>query len=291
MHIVILCRDKTLYSVRRIYESAKNRNHSIEILDPYNFLLNINDGCFTFKYSNNLFNGADIFLPRLGAGISDHSLNLLKHLKYAGFPVMNSPESITIARDKINTLQYLALNDFPVPNSSFAPNPEFFRSALENVGGVPVIMKLPRSSQGKGVMKLSKADESESIADVMWVLEQDVIVQEFVPTKPMSDIRVLVLGKKVIGSVRRIVPKNEFRSNYNRGGVFAEFKLNDEIEDLGISVATVCGLEIAGIDFLETKNGFLILEVNASPGFKGIEEIYNNDVGSLIIEYIESIYK
>ncbi len=291
MHIVIFCRDKTLYSVRRIFESAKNRNHRVDILDPYQFLLNIKNGKFILKYSNNLFNGADIFLPRLGASISDHSLNLLKHLQYAGFQVMNSPESIAIARDKISTLQYLAFNGFPVPNSSFAPNPEFFESALENVGGVPVIMKLPRSSQGKGVMKISKTDESQSIADVMWGLEQDTIVQEFIPTKPMSDIRVLVLGKKVIGSVRRIVPKKGFRSNHNRGGIFAEFNLNAEIEELAISVAIACGLEIAGIDFLETKNGFLILEVNASPGFKGIEEIYNYDVGTLVIEHIESIYK
>ena len=288
MHIVIICRDKTLYSVRRIYDSAKIRKHKIEILDPYQFLLNIKDGDLSLKYSNSEFKCPDIILPRLGAGISDHSLNLLRHFNFAGSKVINTPESILIARDKINTLQFLAFKGLPIPNSSFSPNPNFLQTALENVGGMPVIIKLPRSSQGNGVMKISKIQESQSIADVMWSLQQDTIVQEFIPTLPMSDIRVMVLGKKVIGCVRRLVPKNEFRSNYNRGGVFAEFKLNDEIEELSLRAATCCGLEIAGIDFLETENGFVILEVNSSPGFKGIEEIYKDDIGLLIIKHIES---
>ena len=173
----------------------------------------------------------------------------------------------------------MAFKGLPIPNSSFSPNPNFLQTALENVGGMPVIIKLPRSSQGNGVMKISKIQESQSIADVMWSLQQDTIVQEFIPTLPMSDIRVMVLGKKVIGCVRRLVPKNEFRSNHNRGGTFTEYKLNDEIEELSLR---------AGIDFLETENGFVILEVNSSPGFKGIEEIYKDDIGLLIIKHIES---
>ena len=290
MHIVILCRDKTLYSVKRIYDSAEKKGHKVEILDPYQFLLSINKGSFSLKYSNEPFKGADVFIPRLGAGISDHSLNLLKHLEYAGYHVINTAQSISIARDKIHSLQYLAFHGFSVPNSSFGPNPAFFQSALENVGGVPVIIKLPRSSQGNGVMKISMIDESQSISDVMWSIQQDTIVQEFISNQPMSDIRVLVVGKKVIGAVRRMVPKNEFRSNHNRGGVLKEFKLNNEIEDIAIRAATLCGLDIAGIDFLENENGYVILEVNSSPGFKGIEEIDQNDIGARIIEHIESNY-
>ena len=57
---------------------------------------------------------------------------------------------------------------------------------------------------------------------------------------------------------------------------------------MSLRAATCCGLEIAGIDFLETENGFVILEVNSSPGFKGIEEIYKDDIGLLIIKHIES---
>ena len=121
-------------------------------------------------------------------------------------------------------------------------------------------------------------------------IKQNLIIQEFISNEPNSDIRVLVLGNKVIGSVRRMVPKGEFRSNHNRGGIFTEFKMNDEIEALSIRAASVCGLEIAGIDFLETENGFVILEVNSAPGFKGIEAIQKNDIATRIIEHIESNY-
>ncbi|MED5579978.1 MAG: RimK family alpha-L-glutamate ligase [Nitrospinota bacterium] len=288
MHIVILCRDKKLYSVNRLSDTAHKRGHKTEILDPYQFLLNINKDSLSLKYSNEYFNGADIFLPRLGACKSDYSFNLLRHLEFSGYRVVNNTKSISIARDKIFTQQFLAFNGFPILKSSISPNPEFLKSALDNVGGVPVIMKLPRSSQGNGVMKISKINESQSIADVMWNIKQNIIIQEFISNEPNSDIRVLVVGNKVIGSVRRMVPKGEFRSNHNRGGIFKEFKMNDEIEALSIRVASVCGLEIAGIDFLETENGFVILEVNSAPGFKGIEEIQKNDIATRIIEHIES---
>ncbi len=287
MRIVILCRDQTLHGVRRIAEAARRRRHRVRVLDPYRFLLKVADGEIALEYKGKPFGGADVFLPRLGAGISEHSLALVRHLDASGNLVINRAEALEAARDKLRTLQLLARHNLPVPRTAFAPDPAYLARALRAVGGPPVVIKLPRSTQGKGVMLAGSAEEAQFIADAMWVLQRDVIVQEYIREARGSDLRILIVGGEVIGAVRRRAPKGAFRSNLHRGGSARRARPSKEAANLALRAAALCGLEVAGVDLLETGGGPLVLEVNAAPGFEGFERVGDRGVATRIVDYLE----
>ncbi len=291
MRIVILCRDETLHGVRRIAEESRRRRPRVRVLDPYRFLLKVDAGGIGLEFKGKPFTGGDVFMARLGAGISEHSLALVRHLEASRALVINPAESLEAARDKLRSVQLLARNGLPTPRTAFAPDPTYLLRALEAVGGPPVVIKLPRSTQGRGVMLARSREEAQSIADAMWALEHDVIVQEFIGEAKGSDLRVMVIGSKAIGAVRRRAPKGDFRSNLHRGGSVRRARLSRRVAGLAERAAGVCGLDIAGVDLLETKNGPLVLEVNAAPGFEGFERAGEKGVASRIVDYLEERWR
>ena len=291
MRIGILCRDKTLHGVRRISEAARRREHRVRVLDPYRFLLKLNEGEISLEFRGKPFAEADVFLPRLGANISEHSLALIRHLEASGGLVINGSGAIETARDKLRTLQLLAQEGLPVPRTAFAPDPAYLRAALKSVGGAPVVMKLPRGTQGKGVMRAHDIEEAQAISEVMWSLQRDAIVQEYVEEARRGDLRVIVIGGEVAAAVRRRATGDEFRTNLHRGGSVKIVTPARQVAELAICAARLCGLEIAGVDLLETKRGPLVLEVNAAPGFEGVERAGGPEVAPLIVDYVERRYQ
>ena len=174
-----------------------------------------------------------------------------------------------------------------MPKTSFAPDPAYLRAALESVGGAPVVMKLPRGTQGRGVMRAHDAQEAQAISEVMWNLQRDAIVQEYVEEARRGDLRVIVVGGEVAAAVRRRASRDEFRTNLHRGGSTRKASPTKQVCELAREAANLCGLEIAGVDLLETKRGPLVLEVNAAPGFEGVERAGGPDVAPLIVDYVE----
>jgi len=287
LRLIILCRDESLHGVRRIAEEARRRRHRVRILDPYRFLLKIDGDVLSLDFKGRPFSGGDVFMARLGAGISDHSLALVHHFVMAGNLVINSADALENSRDKLRTAQLLARAGLPAPRTAFAPDPDYLIRAFKAVGGPPVVMKLPRSTQGRGVMFADSCKEAQSIADTMWALERDVIVQEFIDSAKGSDLRIIVVGGMAIGAVRRRASKEEFRSNLHRGGSTRRARLTKEEASLAENAAAVCGLDIAGVDLLEADEGLKVLEVNAAPGFEGFERAGGLNVPSRIVEYLE----
>ena len=290
MRIGVLCRDGALHGVRRICEAARRRKHRARVLDPYRFLLKLNEDGASLEFRGRPFSGADVYLPRLGANISEHSLALVRHLEASGALVVNGSRALETARDKLRTLQLLAANGLPTPRTAFAPDPAYLRAALRSVGGAPVVIKLPRGAQGKGVMRAGAPEEAQAVADVMWSLQRDAIVQEYVGEARRGDLRIIVIGGEVAAAVRRRAPRGEFRANLHRGGSARLAVPDGRCAELARSAAALCGLEIAGVDLLETGRGPLVLEVNAAPGFEGVERAGGPKVAPLIVDCLERRY-
>ena len=271
-----------MHGVRRISEAARRRKHRVRVLDPYRFLLKLGAGEISLEFRGKPFAGADVYLPRLGANISEHSLALIRHLEASGALVVNGSRAIETARDKLRTLQLLAREGLPVPKTAFAPDPAYLRAALEGVGGAPVVMKLPRGTQGKGVMRARDAQEAQAISEVMWNLQRDAIVQEYVEEARRGDLRVIVVGGEVAAAVRRRASGDDFRTNLHRGGSVKKITPRPKTVcgTRRRDAAKLCGLEISGVDLLETKRGPLVLEVNAAPGFEGVERAGGPDGGA-----------
>jgi ribosomal protein S6--L-glutamate ligase len=167
--------------------------------------------------------------------------------------------------------------------------PSAVRAAVDAVGGTPVIIKLLQGTQGVGVMIAHSAAEVESILSTMWNLGQEILLQEFVAESGGRDVRALVVGDRVVGAMRREAKTGEFRSNIHRGGEGTPIELPQAYAEAAVRAASVLGLGVAGVDLLEADAGPIVLEVNSSPGFEGLERATGVDIAGAIIAHAAQV--
>ena len=96
-----------------------------------------------------------------------------------------------------------------------------------------------------------------------------------------------VVGGRVVASMRRSAKAGEFRSNLHRGGAGQKVVLDAVYQRAAVAATKVMGLEIAGVDMLESNTGPKILEINSSPGLEGIERATSIDVADRILKRAE----
>ena len=160
-------------------------------------------------------------------------------------------------------------------------------SLIQQVGGAPLIIKLLEGTQGMGVILADTYQSAKSIIEAFQGLNIDVLVQEFIPEADGEDLRCLVIGDKVVATMKRISNPGEFRANLHRGGKAENVKLTAEERNMAIKSAKVMGLKLAGVDLIRSHQGPLVLEVNSSPGLEGIETVTGIDISDKIIECLE----
>ena len=125
-----------------------------------------------------------------------------------------------------------------------------------------------------------------SVLDTLWGLDQDVMLQQFIAEGAGRDYRVFVIGNEVVAAMMRTAPEGEFRANIHRGGEGHLVRLSKAYKDVALKAAKATGLEIAGVDLMESRNGPLILEVNSSPGFEGIEKATGLNIAGTILDHL-----
>jgi ribosomal protein S6--L-glutamate ligase len=142
-------------------------------------------------------------------------------------------------------------------------------------------------TQGVGVILAETSENVQAILETLQLARQNVLLQRFVAECRGRDVRAVVVGDRVVASMRRTARSGEFRANVHRGGRAEGAVLAPELSALAIRAARILGLEVAGVDLLESDDGPKVIEVNASPGLEGIEEASGVDVASTIIEHLE----
>ena len=128
---------------------------------------------------------------------------------------------------------------------------------------------------------------AKSVLQAFEGLKADVIVQEFIKEAKGADIRVIVIGGRVVAAMRRVGAPGEFRANVHQGGTTEKVTLTQRERRLAVKAAKALGLPIAGVDILRSERGPLVIEVNASPGLEGIEQASEVDVAGAIVQYVE----
>lgn len=285
MRIVILSRKRSLYTTKRLARTARAMGHTVEVMDPLKcFLVMARHRNFVY-YRGRRLRKAHVVLPRIGATITDYGLAVVHQFELMGIPVINSSQAIAISRDKLRSLQLLARADLGIPETVMVRDPNKLRQAIDLIGGTPVILKLIQGTQGIGVILADTYEAAESTVDALWSLGQEILLQRFISESRGRDIRALVLGSRVVAAMRRTARPGEFRSNIHRGGKGKALTLNSEQERVVLRAAELMGLQVAGVDFLEGDKGPLVMEVNSSPGFEGLEEATDTDIAREIIEY------
>ncbi|SVC57373.1 uncharacterized protein METZ01_LOCUS310227 [marine metagenome] len=291
MKILILSRNKNLYSTRRIFNAGINRGHEVRVVDYLRCYMNITSRKPTVYYGGESLEKADAVIPRIGASQTFYGTAVVRQFETMGSYCVNSSEAITASRDKLKSLQILAQDGINMPITGFASHTMDIEGVIEKVGSVPLVMKLLQGTQGQGIVLAETRKAAESVMSAFRQLEADILVQEFIKESSGTDIRALVVGDNVVAAMRRIAPEGEFRSNVHRGGRTEQITLNQEEEKIAVEAASVLGLRIAGVDLMRSKRGPLVLEVNSSPGLEGIEASSGVDVAGNIVRFIESDYK
>ena len=193
------------------------------------------------------------------------------------------------SRDKLRTMQLLARAGIGIPKTVFSRGIVDAEDLIDEVGGVPVVIKLARGTHGRGVVLAETKKAAKSALQGFYLMDEEgtnILLQEFIEESAGEDIRAFVVGGKVVASMKRQSLDDDFRSNIHLGGQATPMKLTDEELKVAVKAAKAMGLSIAGVDMMRSKRGPLILEINSSPGF-AIERITGRNVAEKIIEYVE----
>ena len=289
MRILILSRSPILYSTHSLVMAARRRGHSVRVVDHVQCDLTILEGRLGVRYQGEYLGRPDAVVPRIGSSVTSYGAAVVRQFELMGVYTPVGTDALLRSRDKRTALQYLAANKLPVPDSIFTAMPENVESSLRVLGDqYPMVIKTLNSTQGMGVILGESQSAAQSVAEAFIRLREEILLQRFVEESKGKDVRVFIVGDKVIASMERNAQNGEFRSNLHRGASSHKVRITEEEEEIALRAAQLMGLEIAGVDILRSNAGPLILEVNASPGLEGIEGTTGVDIAGQIIKYVET---
>ena len=220
----------------------------------------------------------------------DSWLDIISTLEKHSVCVVNSRQTINICADKYRTA--LRLSDYGIkqPKTILINDPENADQAVEKLDTeYPIILKTLRGSKGVGVLFIESGRALDSIVQLIHKQDEDtdLLLQEYIKTD--WDARVLVLGGKVLATMKRPVIEGDFRSNISQGSKPEKLELTElEIEESLKAAKAVNGLWTA-VDFIPSKNREkeppFIIEVNSSPGTEGIERASGQNISKEVIQF------
>lgn len=287
MRLAMLARNSGLYSHKRLVEAAEARGHSLDVINTLHVHMNITSNKPVLRFGGKTLPLYDAVIPRIGASITHYGLAVLRQFEMQGVFPVNESVAIGRSRDKLRALQLLARAGIGLPVTAFAHGPRKAEDVITEVGGVPCVVKLVEGTQGMGVILAETFASAKSIIEAFSAANINILVQEYIAEAEGSDVRALVVGGRVVAAMRRVGKAGEFRSNLHRGGAAEAANISEEERETAVRAAAVLGLNVAGVDMLRANRGPVVLEVNSSPGLRGIEQATMIDVAAEIIAFIE----
>ena len=255
MIVLLLTNQPPGHEARKIIAALESRGHQVDV--------NIPTGT------------PNVVVARHIGTKNPGNLPLALHYQAMGIPVINTPQSAALAKNKYEAGKLFAANGLPTPYTQEL-------TTLDHDMPYPLVAKVLRGSQGKGVYLCTTRAELEQVSRK----HGSMIIQEFIDTRPGEDLRVFVIGQRVAGVMHRKSLNGDFRANISQGGVGEAYSLTPEIETLALTAARLIGLDICGVDLLFADTGFKVCEVNATPGFRGFDRYCGSNMAELIADYV-----
>ncbi|MBD3309584.1 RimK family alpha-L-glutamate ligase, partial [Candidatus Woesearchaeota archaeon] len=197
-------------------------------------------------------------------------------------PIRN--DAFTVGHNKILTHLQLQKYKIPMPTTYLSATPEAAKKILKKVN-YPIVMKFPSGTQGKGVMFADSYASASSLLDALSALKQPFLIQEYVETGGV-DIRAIVVGGKVVASMKRKAVIGEKRANIHAGGAGEVSELDKFTKKVAVDTCNILGANICAVDMLESTKGPVVIEINLSPGLQGITKATGVDIADKIAKYL-----
>ena len=286
MNIAILSKGETLYSTQSLLKAGAKRKHVMEVLDPSHCSLSIENGKSVVRFHDEIVDDLDAIIPRIGASNTYYGATLVRHFNAMNVFSVVSAEAILQTRDKWTCSQLLSTFNVPIPKTILGSSSNF-EYLLSNFKNEPVIIKILEGTHGNGVILADTYLSALSTIETLKTAGVKFLLQEYIKESKGTDLRVIVVGGKVVSAMKRQSKEGDFRSNLHRGGSSAKINLSYEEENIALRAAKAMKLGVCGIDILQSSRGPLVLEINSSPGLEGIEKITEVNISEKIISYIE----
>ena len=231
----------------------------------------------------------DVALARLDVrqsldGVED-GLWALERLEEAGVRVLNRPDAVVRAHDKLLTARVLRRAGLPHPRTMLLER----NAPLPNLD-FPAVVKPRFGSWGADVRLCHDRDELraliEGLSCRLWFRATGAVAQELIP--PLGhDLRLIVAGGRIVGAAKRIAPPGEWRTNVALGASVVSSEPPPVAAELALAAAQASGLDLVGVDLLPTgPGGFCVIELNGAVDFRpayalGAGDVYAHAVAAL----------
>lgn len=272
----------------RLVEAAEKAGHTATKFYESGFTFHGDGERLVIVYEGELLAGPEVFVYRPNF-IEEPSLHAhVPHLlMQAGFRVFNGHARIQETKNKLAQHVFMHEAGLPLPRWAIAKRKELALAAAEEIG-FPVVLKTPFGTHGVGVFLAENAETLQPIVDYLAISDGNpAILERFVAEANRSDVRVFIVGGRVVASMVRTAPPGDIRANAALGGVGSPTTLFADEERVALACAKLFELDIAGVDLLRTPGGPLLIEVNANPGFKELERVTGIDVvGAIVVEAV-----
>lgn len=288
MKIAILANGNANYSTKRLVEEAEKHGHQVKVIKYKKCYLSLDKKHPDVFYHGKKVQGFDAILPRIANYMTRYGCAIVRQFEMQGLYSTASSIAITRTRDKLRAIQILTKHGIETPKTLVSRNTTDIDDLLNQLD-LPVIIKLATGTHGNGVVLAETKKAAKSALQAFYFYNEDgtnILLQEYIKESAGTDIRAFVVGSRIVASMKRQSLTDDFRSNLHKGGEGVTVKLTPEERKIVITATKAMGLHIAGVDFMRSNRGPLVLEVNASPGF-GIEKVTGRNVSEKIIEYIE----
>lgn len=222
----------------------------------------------------------------------DKDILLAYYLKNHGIPVFNDPSVIETCDNKAKQYLQLAKANVPMPKTIIAPkvypafsirHSTYYDNVLKQLG-LPLIIKEGHGSFGMKVYLIETIEQFYEKVDALRGV--DYVFQEYIASSYGRDIRVNIVGEKIVAAMYRH-SETDFRANITNGGQATVVDLTEEQKTLAFQAARAVNAEFAGVDLLFGPNEEpLVCEVNAAAHIRNIYNVTGINVADAMIDYI-----
>ncbi len=290
MKVLVLYGRRSSANGRELAEKAETLGHEVAMGSIMEISSQVSSGGSRFWLKEDEITDTDVcFVRSFGPGSCEQltrRISMVEHMEVSGMRVINPTYPFRRARDKYATQYILAAAGLPVATTFTTESMESaYRRAIK-MG--KCVYKPILGSMGKGSLKFDEPDLAYNAWRTLSRIGQPLIVQEFIHN-PGRDIRVFVVGDRIVGTAFKYGGKGKWKTNVAQGGRMVDEPVPSEIMEMGLKAVEVMGLEYAGVDIMESDRGPVILEVNGAPGWQALKRVSGVDIANKIVEHAISL--
>ena len=182
-------------------------------------------------------------------------LSILEAAEAVGIPTINNSRAIRLVRDKAVAAAYALAHGLPIPPTYFVAHPRLLGQIPPE--DYPIVVKPSNGSSNRGIYRLNSPEELAALV-IAEANDSFFLAQRYAENTGF-DIKLYVTGQEVFA----VAKKSPLQPEIKEGLI----PVTPQLRKLALDVGKLFGLDIFGLDVVETPNGLMIVDINDFPSF------------------------